>query len=427
MLSNIPFDKVFESILYPFIFISLYFQVFMLYNFLSNKKKMKEEEVVDWDYFPSVTFLLPGWNEAKNISVTIKSIQDLNYPKDRIEIFYLDNNSTDNTKNILEEEIEKAKKISSNIKYFFEEKQGKHHAMNTGLLHVKTDLVACLDVDSTLHTNAMIIAAQYFKDKEVSALATCMQLRDIKTFWQRAQAVEYVLSVFWRKAYSSIDAVQVMPGPFSVFRKTVFEELGNYRGAHNAEDFEMTLRLHKNHYKIANAHKAFVYTVGPSTLKGLIKQRVRWIRGFLENAWDYREMFFKKKYGHFGLFTLPIAAVFIFYVLYAVSYTYIKLFQLWYVKLENFFVIGLHLPKLNMDPFYITADVFLFESVFIFTILAFVLIVSRSITEDKNKVISNFAIYFLAYPFVAPIFIFISVYKFLFKKENNWVLQDNKI
>ena len=56
----------------------------------------------------------------------------------------------------------------------------------------------------------------------------------------------------------------------------------------------MTLRLHKNHYKIANAHKAYVYTVGPATLKGLIRQRVRWIRGFLENAWDYREMFFKR-------------------------------------------------------------------------------------------------------------------------------------
>lgn len=415
--------KIFEFILYPFIFISLYFQVFMLYNFLSNRKKMKEEEKVEVDYFPSVTFLLPGWNEGKNIITTIRSIQALDYPKDKIEIFYLDNNSTDNTKSILEEEVKK----DSRIKYIFEGKQGKHNAMNTGLKHVSTDLVACLDVDSTLHVDAMKIAAQYFKEEKIMALATCMQLRDVKTFWQRAQSVEYMLSIFWRKAYSAIDAIQVMPGPFSVFRTRVFAELGDYKAAHNAEDFEMTLRLHKNHYKIANAHKAYVYTVGPSTLRGLVKQRVRWIRGFLENAWDYREMFFKKKYGHFGLFTLPVAAVFIFYVLYAVTYTYVKLLQLWYLKFENFLVIGMHFPKLNIDPFYITADVFLFQSIFLFTVLAFVLLVSRTIAEDKTNIMPNFAIYFLAYPFVAPVFIFIAVFKFLFKSENKWVLQDNKL
>jgi cellulose synthase/poly-beta-1,6-N-acetylglucosamine synthase-like glycosyltransferase len=370
-----------------------------------------------------VTFLLPGWNEGKNIVTTIRSIQDLNYPKDKIEIFYLDNNSTDDTKNILEKEMEN----DTRIKYLFEVKQGKHHAMNTGLENVNTDLVACLDVDSTLHIDAMRIAAQYFKDGKIMALATCMQLREVKTFWQRAQSVEYMLSVFWRKAYSAIDAIQVMPGPFSVFRKSVFDNLGEYRGAHNAEDFEMTLRLHKNGYKIANAHKAYVYTIGPSTLKALIKQRVRWIRGFLENAWDYREMFFKKKYGHFGLFTLPVAAIFIFYVLYAVSYTYIKLFQVLYIKIENFLSTGLHMPKINIDPFYITVDVFLFQSIFLFTMLAFVLFVSRSMAEDKSPILPNFAIYFLAYPFVAPLFIFIAVYKFIFRSPNKWLIQDNKI
>jgi cellulose synthase/poly-beta-1,6-N-acetylglucosamine synthase-like glycosyltransferase len=287
--------------------------------------------------------------------------------------------------------------------------------------------VACLDVDSTLHVDAMRIAAQYFKDGKIMALATCMQLREVKTFWQRAQSVEYMLSVFWRKAYSAIDAIQVMPGPFSVFRKSVFDNLGEYRGAHNAEDFEMTLRLHKNGYKIANAHKAYVYTIGPSTLRALIKQRVRWIRGFLENAWDYREMFFKKKYGHFGLFTLPVAAIFIFYVLYAVSYTYIKLFQVLYIKIENFAYMGVHIPKLNLDPFYITVDVLLFQSIFLFTMLAFVLFVSRSMAEDKSPILPNFAIYFLAYPFVAPLFIFIAVYKFIFRSPNKWLIQDNKI
>ena len=436
MLQNI--DKIFEILLYPFIFLSIYFQVFMLYNFLSNKKKMNSEEDIVQDYFPSVTFLLPGWNESKNIATTIKSIQDLNYPKDKIEIFYLDNNSTDNTKEIVESFMYKKdintgeilEDLDTRIKYIFESKQGKHHAMNTGLSQVKTDLVACLDVDSTLHVNAMSIAAQYFKDDNISALASCMQLRDVRTIWQRAQAVEYMLSIFWRKAYSAIDAIQVMPGPFSVFRKRVFDELGEYKSAHNAEDFEMTLRLHKNHYRIANAHKAYVYTVGPDTLRGLLKQRVRWIRGFLENAWDYREMFFKKKYGHFGMFTLPVAAVFIFYVLYAITFTVIKTSQILYIKINNYLAIGLHFPNIrniNFDPFYITTDIFLVQTIFIFTILGVVLVVSRKMADNKSPIMLNFLVYVLIYPFVSPIFLFVAVYKFLFRSENKWLMQDNKI
>lgn len=415
-------DEIARFLIYPFLFLSLYFQVFMLFNFLDNKKKMKSEEDFVFDYFPSVTFLLPGWNESKTAGITLESIQNLDYPKDKIKIVYIDNNSTDNTKEIVDSYI----KDDSRIIYILETKQGKHHAMNTGLTYVDTDLVACLDVDSTLHVNAMKIAAQYFKDENIKALASCMQLRDIETIWQRAQAIEYMLSVFWRKAYSSIDAIQVMPGPFSVFRKSVFDELGNYRSAHNAEDFEMTLRLHKNGYKIANAHKAYVYTVGPATFKSLIKQRVRWIRGFLENAVDYKDMFFNKKYGHFGMFTLPVAVIFVFYVLYAFIYTLLSVIRLWYAKADLYFSLGLHVPKISFDTFYFNTDVFLFLSMFTLTMLAFVLIVSRSITEDKNPIIKNFVIYFFLYSFVAPIFVFTSVYKFLRKGENKWSLQDTK-
>ena len=99
----------------------------MLYNFLSNKKKMDNEEDIAQDYFPSVTFLLPGWNESKNIATTIKSIQDLSYPKDKIEIFYLDNNSTDNTREIVESFMYKKdistgailENLDTRIKYIF--------------------------------------------------------------------------------------------------------------------------------------------------------------------------------------------------------------------------------------------------------------------------------------------------------------------
>lgn len=395
----------------------------MMYNFFSAKRKINKEEDMDYQFTPTVTFLLPGWNEGININTTIKSIQELKYPKDKVKIIYIDNNSTDNTKQIIKD----LQKDDDRIEYLFEVKQGKHNAMNSALKLVNTDLIACLDVDSTLDASAMYIAAQYFYDVKTMAVASCMQLRDVKTVWQRIQTIEYTISIFWRKSYSTIDAIQVMPGPFSIFRKEVFDIVGEYHGAHNAEDLEMTLRLHKHHMKIANAHKAYVYTVGPSTFKSLLRQRVRWIRGFLENAWDYRDMFFKKEYGHFGMFTLPVAATFIFYVLYAMSFTLFNTVRLWSIRIEEYLYTGIHVPTFNFDPFYLSTDILMVQSIFLLTMLGIILTISRGIANDKSNLFMNLIFYILLYPIIGSAFVFISVYKFLFNKENKWHIQDNKI
>ena len=111
-------------------------------------------------------------------------------------------------------------------------------------------------------------------------------------------------------------ALYVTPGPFSIFRKKVFDDLGNYRHAHNTEDMELAMRMQAHHYKIVNCHKAYVHTIAPYNLHHLYKQRLRWTYGFLKNALDYRFLFFKKKYGNLGLFIMPLATFSIFSAVY---------------------------------------------------------------------------------------------------------------
>ena len=96
---------------------------------------------------------------------------------------------------------------------------------------------------------------------------------------------------------SLVNAIHVTPGPFSIFRKEVFDKIGKYKHAHTTEDIEIALRMQKHHMKIENAPDAYVYTNTPKTVKSLYKQRKRWIYGFIQNALDYRGLFFKKKYG----------------------------------------------------------------------------------------------------------------------------------
>ena len=414
--------------MYPFLFLSIFFQVFMISNFFAGRRAMRLEDKVsahpDTSFTPSVSFLIPAWNEEKTLAGTVQSVLDLMYPKDKIKIFIIDDGSRDSTLSIANSFIKNKEKV--NVIVLSKENGGKHTALNLALAHVDTELVICLDADSYLDIHALAIAAQYFKDETVKGLASCMQIKNTKTWIHKIQRIEYLLSIFWKKSYSHIDAIQVVPGPFSIFRKSVFDELGYYKPAHNAEDLEMTMRMHKHNYRIVNAHRAYVYTLGPDTLRGLIRQRVRWMRGFMDNAWDYREMFFKKKYGHFGLFTLPIATTFIFYIVFAIVYAVYHLLIHIYKRYLELSIVGMKW-QWHIDWFFINTDMMLFLSVFTLTVLAFAIFTSKQIAKDDRPLLQHLAVYYLLYPLIAPIFIFRAVFGFLFRSKSKWVLQDNKL
>ena len=189
------------------------------------------------------------------------------------------------------------------------ENGGKHTALNFGLSQSKSELIGCLDADSYVDKDALKHIVQYFEDKQTMAVTPSVKIYQPKNILQMIQSVEYGWGIFIRKVLAYLGALYVTPGPFSIFRREVFEKIGSYRHAHNTEDLEIALRMQAHHMKIANAHNARVYTVAPDTLKKLYKQRLRWTFGFIKNVIDYKFIFFRKQYGNLGIFILPMASV----------------------------------------------------------------------------------------------------------------------
>ncbi|MDI9355089.1 MAG: glycosyltransferase family 2 protein [Cyanobium sp. MAG06] len=201
----------------------------------------------------------------------MNSIQSLNYPREKIKIIFIDNNSTDNTREIVDDIV----KNDNRVMYIFEKRQGKHHAINTGIDNVNTNYLAIMDADTVLDKDSLIKPIQLLKDDNAMVICSHNIVHKDENILQMAQRAEFTISIFWRKMYSTMDAIQVLPGPYTIFNKKVFDNIGNYKDAHKAEDFEMTLRLHKHHYKIMNPLSAIARTTGPSTIRGLYRQRLR--------------------------------------------------------------------------------------------------------------------------------------------------------
>ena len=91
-----------DLILYVLIFLSVYVQVFFLVTFFENSKKITiRHEKIKLSKYPSVTVIVPSWNEERTVYKTVRSLLDLNYPKDKLKIFLVDDGSTDSTWNTL--------------------------------------------------------------------------------------------------------------------------------------------------------------------------------------------------------------------------------------------------------------------------------------------------------------------------------------
>jgi cellulose synthase/poly-beta-1,6-N-acetylglucosamine synthase-like glycosyltransferase len=210
-------------IFYVLIFLSLYVQVFFLVTFLENKKKIVTRKgSIKLSFYPAVTVIVPCWNEEKTIVKTVQSLLDLNYPQDKLEIFLVDDGSADNTWAVI-----KTFEKYSNIKIFKKENGGKHTALNLGLENLKTDFIGCLDADSIADKESLVRIMSYFeKDETTMAVAPSIIANNPTTIIQHAQKAEYYMAVYVKKMLAFLSAIHVTPGPLTIFRKRVFDELG---------------------------------------------------------------------------------------------------------------------------------------------------------------------------------------------------------
>jgi len=406
-------------ILYSFIFLSIYVQIFYFVTFLENKKKIViREGKIRLSKYPKVTITVPCWNEEKTVYKTVRSLLSLNYPREKLQIFLVDDGSTDHTFNV----INRFSKYS-NIKVFHKENGGKFTALNFALGKTETEFFGCLDADSVADPEALVRIMSYFeKDKEVMAVAPSVVVHNSNNFIQKSQKAEYYMGVYFKKMLGFLGAIDVTPGPLTIFRKQVFDELGGYRHAHNTEDMEIAYRMQKNHYKIEHCNDAFVYTNTPETISKLYHQRVRWIFGFMNNTIDYRDVLFKEQYGNFSVLALPTRIISVMAVGYLSLRTLYLFFNLIYTKIIVYKTVGLnlHTKALVFDPFYINTHVLFFLFFIAYFFVFFSMLFGRRMAEGKWGFSPGMFYYFPVFSIVAPFWLAKAAFNTVFNKKPSW-------
>lgn len=302
--------------------------------------------------YPSISVLIPAYNEETTIKKTIESLKTVNYPK--FEIIVINDGSKDNTLNYLIDTYH-LKRVHKYIKPYLQtqplrsgifegkinnikltvidkENGGKSDALNMGINASKYDLFLTLDADSMVQKDSIIrIAIPYLKYSNVIAvggnvkISNGVKLRDgrVKQFTipnnllVAFQIIEYFRSFLTTRVwFNKFNGNLIISGAFGLFKKSAVIHVGGYSQGIIGEDMDLVVKLHSynlknnNPYRIEYANNAVCWTQAPFQIKDLKSQRIRWHIGLVQTLMSHRYIFLNLKYKVVSMFS------FIYYFLY---------------------------------------------------------------------------------------------------------------
>jgi len=367
-----------------YLLIDLGLFIYSLSVFRRKIRKIHEPKEIDFsDHFVSI--VVPAYNEDVSIVHCINMLLELDYPK--YEIIVVNDGSRDDTLALLKQNFKLESTIQTDntllktkpIRHIYrtsfgtltvidKDNGGKADSINAGINYSSGRYICTIDADSILDPDALKDVVKPFIH-EPQTIVTGGQLaaaNDVilvhnkvvssktpSNIWVLWQIIEYIKSfMISRIGLSRINALLIMSGAFSLFKKDDLVEIGGFLTPHNdhpyisktigtgkhtvCEDMEIVVRLwqFKRDKKI-KAKAVFVpepvcWTEVPDNGKKLFKQRSRWHQGLAETLKIHHQMILEPAYGVTGLIGLP------YYFLFELLAPLIKIFTLVFIFVAAF-------------------------------------------------------------------------------------------
>jgi biofilm PGA synthesis N-glycosyltransferase PgaC len=264
---------------------------------------------------PPISIIVAAYNEEDTIVKTLNSILDQEY-YNYIDVIVANDGSTDNTKEVVLEFIKSKSMVNIQIALCdVSVNIGKAGVLNIALEKTKYDYVLTIDADSELHPGALksIVTKMINKDDTYAAVAgsiLCKNYND--SFVTKLQDWDYLLGISAVKRIQSMyKGTLVAQGAFSIYKKSVLEEVGGWPDK-IGEDIVLSWSILNAGYYIDHCEQAICWTNVPTTYKIFYRQRKRWARGLIEAFRMYPNLLFRRE-------------MFTFFIWYNLMFPYIDL------------------------------------------------------------------------------------------------------
>ena len=309
---------------------------------------LKKPKAIPFHKAPSVSILVPAYNEEAVILDSVQSLMALEY--DNYEVIVVNDASTDNSMALMKRtwglELDTTTRperslSTTKIKGLYRSPmfprllvidkkrsgQGKADALNVALGYARNKLVCTMDADSVLDPDSLAkIARPFVEHPETVAVSggvragngsRVRELNQHKPRFMKSalivnQALEYMNIYYVLKLMQRhLNGIYCVAGVFGLFSKKALVDVGGYRVGTATEDIDLTMRLHVHHkankipYRITHVEEATCWTEVPYTNRLFYNQRLRWQSGAVQVLLKHKNVLFNPRYGWVGFFIMP--------------------------------------------------------------------------------------------------------------------------
>lgn len=233
---------------------------------------------------PFVSIMVPAHNEGIVIVKTVEALLRLNYPHDRYEIIVINDNSSDNSADLLQGiQLKHPERLLTIINTDgITGGKGKSNALNLGFKQAQGELIAIYDADNTPERNALqYLVAELTHDPSLGAVVGKFRTRNRDaTLLTRFINIE-TLSFQWMAQAGRWQLFKLctIPGTNFILRRSIIEAIGGWDVKALAEDTEISFRIYTMGYRIKFQPKAVTWEQEPQTISVWFRQRTRWVKG----------------------------------------------------------------------------------------------------------------------------------------------------
>ena len=255
------------------------------------------------DNLPTVSVIVPAFNEGHLVSETLQSLLRSDYPLEKLEIITVNDGSRDDTWKWMYPAVQASG--GRTIAVDLPRNAGKRNAIYKGMLVSTSEVIVTLDSDTQIPPRSLReLVAPFCHDETIGGVAGNLRVLNPQDgLIPRMLDVSFVFGFeFLKSAQSMVRSVLCQPGAFSAFRRSALmphmkewlNETIFGRPAVIGEDRALTNILLREGWGVVFQRDAVSYSEMPTGYGALCKMMIRWTRGnFRENFYLFKYVFKK--------------------------------------------------------------------------------------------------------------------------------------
>jgi len=259
---------------------------FIVYLFLKNRRRVPQP-LSHFEQLPVITVQLPLFNEIYVVERLLKSVSELDYPRERLQIQVLDD-STDETRCLTASCAQKLAERGFDVELIHRtDRVGyKAGALEAGLATARGDFVCILDADFVPQPELLRSAVHFFTDPKVGMIQTRWgHINRGYSLLTRVQAMFLDGHLLLEQvARSRSGRFFNFNGTAGIWRKSCIAESGGWQHDTLTEDLDLSYRAQLAGWKFVFLTDVVTPAELPVDMNGFKSQQHRWTKGSIQTC-----------------------------------------------------------------------------------------------------------------------------------------------